>query len=427
MYDIFAMEPFRFPDNFVWGSGYSGHQVEGNNYNSQWWAKEQEWEEGGNPEPSGLACNSFLMYETDASLAYQLGHKAFRTSVEWSRIEPSEGHFERSAVDHYLRVFSGLRERGIRPFVTLVHNTYPLWFEKKGGFHNMDNLKYFERYLEFIVPKLAPYADYWNVLNEFNFSLDPAMGQHKINCLRFHGYGYNIIKQHSAAPVSSAHALVHFAPYRPRNEADEALVKFYDVCNHEFFFHAIRTGEIIMPFCKGVYDPFVRGAADFWSINYYTRELIDARKPGTFSRRYNHLKLTDAKHFFNEFFPEVSIAEFQRLRDKPVFITENGCSVSDDRFRIVYLATYLSALKECIDMGVDIKGYLHWSLLDNYEWGSYRPTFGLCRVDRRQQFLRKPRPSAYFYRDIIRNNGFTQDVLRKYLTEMPSRTNEKLQ
>lgn len=175
MYDVFTLKDYSFPKGFLWGSGYAGHQVEGNNTNTLYWKNEQE---GKVPEKSGLACNSYKMFREDIKLVSDLGHQAFRTSIEWSRIQPDPDTFDEEATNHYIEFFSGLKEKGIKTFCTLVHFTVPLWFTDKGGFKNLDNRKYFEKYLEYIVPKVAPYVDFWNVLNEFNVampSLDPTV------------------------------------------------------------------------------------------------------------------------------------------------------------------------------------------------------------------------------------------------------------
>ena len=129
--------------------------------------------------------------------------------------------------------------------------------------------------------------------------------------------------------------------------------------------------------------------------------------------------MIDMDFYLEEIDPECIIANTTRLMDKPVYISENGCCCNDDRFRIVFISLYLSAVAEAIKMGVDIRGYLYWSLLDNYEWSSFKPRFGLCDCNR-STFERTPKPSAYFYREIIDNNGFDQSILRKYLSEMPS-------
>ena len=126
-----------------------------------------------------------------------------------------------------------------------------------------------------------------------------------------------------------------------------------------------------------------------------------------------------ADFYLEEMTPECMIANLGRLRDKPIYITENGCSCDDDRFRIVYIALYLSAVAEAISLGCDVRGYLYWAIMDNFEWGSYLPRFGLCDCDFKT-FERTPKPSAYFYKEIIENNGFNQAILRKYLKELPS-------
>ncbi|MCI8331316.1 MAG: glycoside hydrolase family 1 protein [Clostridiales bacterium] len=419
MYDVFSLKDFSFPEGFLWGSGYAGHQVEGNNIHSQWWAMEQK---GYFEHKSGLACNSYDMYREDVDLVAGLGHQAFRTSVEWSRIEPQEGEFDPAALDHYVKLFAALKERGVKVFATMVHIAWPEWFQQKGQFSKIENLPYFERYLEYVVPKIAPYVDFWNVLNEFNLGTSETRITEKFNTIKFHARGYHIIKQYSSAPVSTAHALVQYMPYRPWDRWDLAMTELQDLRNHEFFFHAMRTGEILFPERDGVYDAEVKDTVDYWSVNCYVRSMIDARRQYLNGDRYQHkeLKMTNMESFYlEEMHPEGLLSILGRLRDKPIYITENGCSCDDDRFRIVYLSLYLSALADAIRLGADVRGYLQWSLLDNYEWGSFAPHFGLCSVDPKT-FARTPKPSAYFYRDLIANNGFTGEILRRYLTELPS-------
>lgn len=418
MYDVFSLKDFQFPENFLWGAGYAGHQVEGNNTNNQIWKEE---EEGKFPEKSGMACNSYELYDLDYTLATALSMKAFRTSVEWCRIEPSEGCFDEWEIEHYRKVFETAKSRGLTVFVTLVHFTVPLWFYNKGHFEKEENRACFERYLEKIVPVLAPYVDYWNVLNEINLGNEPDRVRYKLNAVRYHALGYHIIKKYSSKPVSTAHALVQYMPRRPHDPWDRLMTEYMDFCDNEFFFHAVRTGELVFPGQDAVCDADVKDTVDYWAVNCYTRDMVDARKSRCNGKRYDHkrLQMIGQKFYLEEMYPECIIANMDRLRDKPVIITENGCSCNDDRFRIVYLALHLSALHEAIEMGADVRGYLYWSLLDNFEWGSYKPRFGLYSVDRKS-FERTAKPSAYFYRDIIRNNGFSQDILRRYLSELPT-------
>ncbi|WP_161977796.1 glycoside hydrolase family 1 protein [Dictyobacter kobayashii] len=413
MKDLFSLPESSFPAHFIWGSATAGHQIEGDNIHSQWWA----WEQAGRfAERSGKACNSYALYKEDISLLQELGHQAYRFSIEWSRIEPAENQFDTEALAHYVDLARRVKEAGMKTFVTLHHFSHPQWFEEQGAFHTLDNLPFFERYVRYVVPALAPYTDFWIIINEFNLGNAPERLLEKANFIRYHARGYHLVKEYSTAPVSSAHAFPYYMPSRPTSDFDVTLTRYRDWIDHEFFFHAIRTGEIVMPFQDVVFDADVKGTCDYWAINYYTRHMIDARRASGEGTRYRHtqLKLIPMDFYLEEFFPEGIILNLERLIDKPVYITENGVASNDDAWRLVYLALHMTALKEAIDRGVDVRGYLYWSFLDNYEWGSFLPRFGLVDVDF-TTFTRSPRPSAYFYRDVIEHNGFTPEMLRHYL------------
>ncbi len=431
MYDVFSLPPVSFPAGFLWGSATAAHQVEGDNVHSQAWHEEQQeafWRD--DPErkfraPSGKACDHYRLYREDVNLLAELGHPAYRFSIEWSRIEPAEGAWDQAAVDHYVDLLARLNERGLRPFVTLHHFTHPLWFEQAGGFRQRDNLRYFERYLRRLLPQIAEHVSGWNVINEFNqwggFGQSAEAGAYKFNMLRAHALGYHLIKRHSAAPVSSAHAFIHWFPRRFHDTLDQRMTGLVDFATNEFFFHALRTGELAYPYLDAEYDPDVKGALDFWAVNHYTRHMVDARRAGVEGARFRHktLKLIPMDFYLEEFYPEGLVANLERLKDYPVYITENGCAADDDRFRIVYVALQLSAMQEALERGVDLRGYFYWSLMDNYEWGSFLPRFGLVAVDF-ETFQRTPKPSALFYRDVIRQNGFDAALLRRHLSELPT-------
>ena len=418
MFDIFSLPDVQMPAGFLWGAGYAGHQVEGNNIHSQLWKLEKDYNY---PARSGLACNSYELWEKDVEIAADLKLGAFRTSVEWSRIEPEEGHFDQKAADHYIALFAALKEKGIKVFATMVHFSYPLWFEEIGHFAKLENRKYFERYLEFIVPQIAPYVDFWNVMNEFNLGNSEDRIIYKLACVQYHALGYHVIKKYSSAPVSSAHALVQYMPKRPFDRWDSTVAKYRDLQDHEFFFHAMRTGEILYPMREGFYAPEVKDTVDYWSVNTYVRDMIDGRKAGADGSRFpfKKMKMIPMDFYLEEFNSECVIHNLSRLTDKPVYITENGLSCDDDRLRIVFLSEYLSAVREAIDLGVDVRGYLYWSMLDNYEWTSFVPRFGLYSVDW-DSFERTAKPSASFFRQVIENNGVSQEMIRQFLDENPS-------
>lgn len=419
MYDIFSLPDVKFPEGFIWGSSTAGHQIEGDNIHSQWWANEQQ--AGRYESKSGKACNHYELYKEDIELLTQLGHKAYRMSIEWARIEPVQGQFNAEAMEHYVDELRRLKEADIKTYVTLHHFSHPQWFEEKGQFSKLDNMHLWERYVHHAVPKISPFVDYWNVFNEFNLGAWPGRIEEKLNLIQYHARGYHLIKLYSKAPVSTAHAFVHYFPYRRHDDLDNLMTKYQDWRDNEFFFHAIRTGEIAFPLKDAKYVPEVKGTMDYWAVNSYTRHMMDGRKQLLEGKRFEHkqLKMIPKDFYLEEMFPEGLTANVERLKDLPVHITENGCSCDDDRFRIVYIALHLSALREAISRGVDVKSYMYWSLMDNYEWGSFVPRFGLVDVDFKT-FKRTPKPSASFYKEVIANNGVTQKMIRKYLKEMPS-------
>ena len=416
MYDVFSLKDFSFPKDFIWGAATAGHQIEGDNIHSQLWAR--EYAPDSTCTPSGKACNSYVLYEEDIKLLKQIGLKNYRMSIEWSRIEPIEGQFEQKEIDHYVKLLSRLCEEGIKPYVTLHHFTHPLWYEKLGGFNNEENVKYFLRYVEKVVPFIAPYTHSFNVINEFNQGWENI--SYKRCMLRCHAGAYQIIKQHTDATVSTVHAYVWADPYRKFDTPDRILGEWTDYMFNEFFFHAIRTGEVVLPETDVLYLPELKDSCDYWAMNFYTRNHADMRRSSRFNQAYPHKRMQMIKSGFylEEMIPEGMTNLLMRCKDKPVIITENGLCCDDDRFRLVYMTLYLEAIKEAIDLGVDVRGFFYWSLMDNYEWGTYLPKFGIVDVDF-ETFKRTLKPSAYFYRGIIEENAVTQENLRKYLKELP--------
>lgn len=420
MLNITSYPNITFPDNFLWGSATAAHQIEGDDIHSREWHQQMS-----RPDmvKSGKACDSYRLYKEDVELLKEIGHQAYRLSIPWSRIEPAEGQFQEEPTLHYIDLLRRLKEANIQTFVTLLHGSSPQWFEQKGGMLKRDNLRYFERYVQYIVKRIHPYTDFWLVINEFNIAggrLDEDYRAIRANSLIAHAHGYHIIKSMSQKPVSSAHALRICQPANPYDKFDRIFAELDDWKVNEFFFHAIRTGEIVLPYSDGESVPEVKDSVDYWAVNYYCRNLISARKKTADSVWYTatHQKMIDMNFYLEEFFPEGLTSGLLRLRDKPVYITENGVACEDDRWRIVKLVQELVALSDAIGKGVDVRGYLHWSTLDNYEWYTFRPRFGLVHVDF-ETFKRTPKPSAWFYKQVIENNGFSPELVEKYLPELP--------
>ena len=207
MYDVFSLPDFSFPKGFLWGSASAGHQVEGDNIHSDAWHQEQKDKR---EEPSGKACDNWRLFREDAQLVASLGHHAYRYSVEWSRVEPEEGRFDRSALDHYKEMSELFKQLGIKTFATLNHFTVPQWFAAKGGFWKRENLPYFLRYAEKVVKTLTGLVDFYLVINESTHTrIDTQLG---FNYLVAHAKTYRLIKSLCDVPVSSAHMAALLPP-----------------------------------------------------------------------------------------------------------------------------------------------------------------------------------------------------------------------
>jgi beta-glucosidase len=172
MFDVHQIPAFSFPPGFLLGSGAASYQIEGGNHHSYLWRDElagKYWID--NPaitHPSGATIDFRNRWQSDIDLIAALGHRAWRLSLEWSRIEPSEGVFDETEIDWYRQVLERLAAHGIKIFLTLSHISLPAWFEQRGGIGNPANIPYFEKYAAKVVPRLADLVDWWNVLNEFN-------------------------------------------------------------------------------------------------------------------------------------------------------------------------------------------------------------------------------------------------------------------
>ena len=225
-------------------------------------------------------------------------------------------------------------------------------------------------------------------------------------------------------------AYLMFQPYRPHDLFDRTMTDYVDWVANGWYYHAMRTGELVYPFTDVRYCPQVKGRADFWAVNMYARDLVDSRRQDGRAGRYHHraLRISKAKAYVEkpwEFSPDELMANLFRLKDKPVYITENGCITDDDRFRIAYIALHLAAFRQAIDLGVDLRSYFHWSLMDNYEWGDYDPKLGLVAFDPKT-FERHPKPSAWFFKDVIEANAISGELVRKYLKHLhPWRMDER--
>ena len=402
------MSRLKFPAGFLWGASTASHQVEGGNHNN--WS---EWEEspqrlaqlekdgllaryGKDSFISGIAADHYNHYEEDFRLAKELGHTATRISIEWSRVEPREGHFDPEAIHHYRSVISSIRKHGMEPFVTLWHWTMPIWFRDKGEFQNKANAGYFTRFAEKMASEFTD-VTFWVTLNEpevytFHGYLDgtwPPQKKSLIQALRVihnliyaHRLGREKIKKaNPAARVGIAKHNIYFEAYQERLW-NVLLKKLTDWGWNCYFLNHLS------------------GAQDFIGLNQYFHNRINGK-----TNQNDNLQVSDMGW---ELYPE---AMYYALRDLkryqlPIYVTESGLADEGDRQRLWFIKETLKNVHRAISEGVDVRGYLHWSLMDNFEWDKgFWPRFGLVAIDYSTQ-KRTPRPSAWAYKDICQDNGF---------------------
>lgn len=429
----------RFPAGFRWGVATASHQYEGGTTNN--WTR---WEEAGHiahGDRSGLACDWWAHAERDFDLAQSLHLNALRLSLEWSRIEPEPGRWDETALDRYRAMLVALRQRGLEPMVTLHHFTHPLWFEDRGGFLATDAPELFARYARRVVEALGAHCDLWCTLNEPNIyaivgyqlgTFPPGQRGNFAATLRVLG---QLARAHAAA-YAAIHAIQPgarvgwaqnyntFTPAHTASPLDRLVSGALDTVFNEIFPRAVRVGSGALPFRPLLGDlGAVRDTCDFVGINTYYRDLVafDPRQPlELFARRTiaPGARQGDAPSgmSWGEVYPQALLALAERVRayGKPIYVTESGVADARDTLRPWVLAIGLKAVHEAIARGCDVRGYYHWSLVDNFEWAEgWGMRFGLVALDPVTQ-TRTPRLSAAFYSAIAQANALTPALVAQY-------------
>jgi beta-glucosidase len=415
---------FHFPEGFLWGASTSSHQVEGGNDGNDWW----DWEQAGRvATPSGAACDHYHRFREDFELARALNHGAHRFSLEWSRIEPEEGRFSEQGLAHYSAVIDALRERGIEPVMTAHHFTLPRWVAAKGGWASPEIEKHFTRYIGKVADAYAGRVRWWITLNEpvvhtFKSYIIgqwppgeqsyPAAFKVVRHMIRAHVQAYHAIHERRAdAMVSVAKHALALKPCDPRSWRDRISVRARAYLFNHMFYDALHKGALRVPGLFWERLPSGR-TLDFVGLNYYTRDFV--RNTGfTIPGLIGDLCTIDQHRMISkrndlgwEIYPE-GLAEFLREYAKyrlPILITENGVPAENDDDRWVFIYMHLWQVARALANGIDVAGYLHWSLLDNYEWADgYAARFGLVGVDFETQ-QRTVRDSARRLANIIARN-----------------------
>jgi beta-glucosidase len=419
------MTDLAFSPGLLWGAATAAHQIEGGNFRSDWW----DWEQRpGTPcaDRSGDACDHYRRFASDIALFAALGLNTYRYSVEWARIEPADGTFAEAEIDHYVGMTDAVIAAGLTPMVTLNHFTLPRWVARTGGWLDPATPARFARFCERVVRALGDRVTWYCTLNEpgvvafggylgaLNFppgSLDIGSWERaSAGLIRAHRLARESIKTASpSARAGMTHQLMEW-------EADQGGRPFMEWLRHH--------NE----------DVFLDAAADddFIGVQTYTRVPVHVAAPLAAllrltlrSRHSANLLLpriirrqsmdphpalpagTRRTQMGYEYRPEAVAATVRRvatlLPGRDIVVTEHGVATDDDTERVEFIDRGLRALHAEMAAGAPVRGYIHWSALDNFEWAlGYAPHFGLIGVDRATQ-ERTIRPSARFLGEIARS------------------------
>jgi beta-glucosidase len=408
----------NFPKKFLWGASISAHQTEGGTHN-QWTTWELEnakskaaqaayhledldsWPaieaEAKDPHSyvSGVSTDHYNRYEQDFDLLKQLNMNAFRFSIEWSRVEPTEGAWSVQEIEHYKTYIAELKKREIEPVVTLFHFTIPQWFAAKGGFEHRGNVKYFVRFADKILHELGPHVRFVITINE------PEIYAHESYLAG--NWPPNVTSKWRMWRVLNNLAHAHNQVARLAHGLNRRYK--VSVAKNSSYFYAgddawlSRKSAGIMQYFQD--DYFLKKVAencDFLGVNFY------------FSNRVYGYRVHSPDQKISDVGWDLSPADIQhaleRLHEKyrlPIIITENGLADREDKYRQWWITQTLVGMQKALDNGVVLQGYLHWSLIDNFEWDKgIWPRFGLAAVDYKTK-ERTLRPSAIWFGKIIKH------------------------
>jgi len=414
------MSKVTFQKDLLFGVATASTQIEGGDKNNTWyeWTKNHDKTRDGND--CFLANSHWKNYKAHIDLMKELGNQIYRLSLEWARIEPEEGKFDKDVINHYVDEIKYLKSKGIQPLVTLHHFSNPIWFEKKGGFKNKKySIECFNRYTAYVVETLKDLVTDWCTINEPNvyatscFLFGEWINEEKSfittmkvmrNMAYCHIEAYKIIHElQKDSKVGIALNINTFQPKRKHNLIDRFTSWFMDRGFNMCPAYAMGYGKLLFPMGisrkKGDYF-------DYFGINYYTtRECKGFGSDFVEGSPRNNLNWTICAPNFRK-----EIIRFEKLFKKDIFITENGTCDSKDEFRPQFLVDHLSAFADL----PYVKRYYHWTFMDNFEWKEgLGPCFGLVKYNYSDATY-EPRPSAYLYKEIIESHEINDKLKNKY-------------
>ncbi len=383
------MKKYQFPKKFLWGSATSSYQVEGCIENNDW----AKWAKKGKVPFAGKSADHYNQYSEDFDIVKKLGQNSYRFSIEWSRIEPEEGKFNFAEIVHYRNVLESLNSKGIKPIITLYHFTLPIWFVKKGGFCQKESPEIFARYCFYVLSHLYEYCNIWDTINEpmvlaSNGYIKKTWPPFKRSPWKYYKVLQNLIKSHNLAYVELKkefpklsigivkHNICFVSDEKIWNKLSRKISNYF--WNHYFL--------------KRVYQK-----TDHIGLNYYFYSQIGRKKKFPQSDMGWDLNPEGIYH---------CLMDLKKYK-KPIFVAEAGLADQEDKNRAWYIKTLIMWVHVALSAGVDVRGFMYWSLLDNFEWAhGYDSRFGLVHVDFETR-KRTIRESAYIYQEICESGVLT--------------------
>lgn len=444
-------EIYHFPSNFLWGAGGSAYQTEGGNFNNDWYQWEKEKKRFSKfyiKDPCGKAANSYELYDVDAELAHKLNLNSFRFSIEWSRVEPERDKWNEKEIEHYRKVIESIKNKGIKPILTLHHFTNPVWvlnLDKEnpvddiGGWENPEIIDEFVEYAEKIAEEFGRDVDIYLTINEpivivFSGYMLGVFPPGKLN-LSTDGIKkvvYRVFKHIITAHSRAYKGIKEVDRYDADGDGISALVSLpetiplWETVNSDDpdNLSAIKrlkqfyTYNLLDSLTKGEFDEDLdgkpddireewKGTVDFIGLNHYNRWFVlplpilpspisafpcpsfrGIELSGFLGCPRIKGEMSDAGY---EVYPAgiyYVLKELYKRYKIPIIVTENGIATDEPEKRRVFIRRSVQYLAKAIMEGVDLRGYLYWSLTDNWEWGSFDIRFGLYRVDYERNFER---------------------------------------
>jgi len=416
----------RFSEDFLIGASTAAHQVEGNNRNSDYWLMEH-LKHTSFTEPSGMAVDHYNRYEEDITLLADAGLNAYRFSIEWARIEPRQGVFDETEIDHYRKVLECCHAHGVTPVVTMHHFTSPAWVIRKGGWECETTVAAFAAYCRKVAEELGPLMHYVVTINEANMGLQVAAIAERYKRQMMEGtvqIGMNFNKMMrnmfwqqfenkrafgTKSPqtfVSSRTAegdLLVMKAHTAARDAMKAVCPSLEI-GLSLSLHDIQAAEGGEEVARkewnaefAHYLPYIKDD-DFFGLQNYTRSIIGSDGICPVPQG------AETTQMGYEFYPEALEhvirrvhAEFNAMGiTKPIMVTENGIATDDDTRRVAFIEAATKGVASCIADGIPVTGYCHWSLMDNFEWQKgFSMRFGLIAVDR-NTMTRTPKESLTY-------------------------------